>query len=96
MPIASGETPQEHRAQQRDQDQRDQHLLAVQRRRAGTGSPGCARVASAADRVIVMMKSVAAKPSSTSTKSLPAHLGRTRSSIAIEPWPCGLSRATRR
>jgi hypothetical protein len=52
--------------------------------------------ASAADRVIVMRKSVQAKPSITSTNSLPAHQGNDFSSIAIEPSPCGLSRATRR
>ena len=58
-------------------------------------STACA-VASAADRVIVIMKSVAAKPSSTSTKSLPPHQGSSRSSMAIEPSPRKLSRATRR
>ena len=52
--------------------------------------------ASAADKVIVIMKSVAANPSSTSTKSLPPHQGSRRSSIAIEPSPLKLSRATRR
>ena len=44
-------------------------------------------VASAADRVMVMMKSVAANPSSTSTNSLPPHQGSRRSSMAIEPSP---------
>ena len=58
-------------------------------------STTCA-VASAADRVIVIMKSVAANPSRASTKSLPLHHGSSRSSIAIEPSPCGLSAATRR
>ena len=53
-------------------------------------------VASAADRVMVMMKSVAAKPSRTSTNSLPFQNDSSRSSIAIEPSPCGLSAATRR
>ncbi len=53
-------------------------------------------VASAADSVIVTRRSVAAKPSSTSTKTLPAHHGRIRSSIAVEPSPLELSRATRR
>ena len=52
--------------------------------------------ASAADRVIVIMKSVAAKPSSTRTNSLPPHHGSSRSSIAIEPSPRKLSPATRR
>ncbi len=51
--------------------------------------------ASAADRVIVMMKSVAAKPSSASTNSLPFQKLSSRSSIAIEPSPWGLSSATR-
>jgi hypothetical protein len=58
-------------------------------------STACA-VASAAERVMVIMKSVAANPSSTSTKSLPPHQGSSRSSIAIEPSPRKLSRATRR
>ncbi len=53
-------------------------------------------LASAAERVIVMMKSVAAKPSSASTNSLPFQKLSSRSSIAIEPSPCGLSSATRR
>jgi hypothetical protein len=63
------------------------------------GTSGFSRtwaVASAAERVIVMMKSVATKPSSTRTKSLPCHQDSSRSSIAIEPSPCGLSAATRR
>jgi hypothetical protein len=46
--------------------------------------------------VIVMTKSVATNPSSTKTKSLPFHRDSNRSSIAIEPCPCGLSAATRR
>ena len=53
-------------------------------------------VASAADRVMVMMKSVAANPSRTRTNSLPFQNDSSRSSIAIEPWPCGLSSATLR
>ena len=53
-------------------------------------------VASAADSVIVIMKSVTANPSSTSTKSLPAHQGSSFSSIMIEPAPRKLSCATRR
>ena len=53
-------------------------------------------VASAADRVMVIRKSVAAKPSSTSTSSLPPHRGSNRWSIEIEPSPRKLSRATRR
>jgi hypothetical protein len=52
-------------------------------------------VASAADSVIVMTKSVVTKPSSTRTKNLPYQRRSRRSSIAIEPpWPYGLSRAT--
>ncbi|GAA3029470.1 hypothetical protein GCM10020000_02630 [Streptomyces olivoverticillatus] len=58
-------------------------------------STACAE-ASAADKVMVIMKSVAAKPSSTRTNSFPAHQGSSRSSMAIEPSPCGLSFATRR
>ena len=53
-------------------------------------------VASAADNVIVIMKSVAANPSRTSTNNLPFQKLSSRSSIAIEPSPCGLSTATRR
>ena len=45
---------------------------------------------------MVMTKSVAAKPSSTSTNSLPDHRPSNRSSMAIEPWPWGLCCATRR
>ena len=49
-------------------------------------STRCA-VASAADSVMVIRKSVAAKPSSARTSSLPSHLGSSRSSIAIDPSP---------
>lgn len=52
--------------------------------------------ASAADRVMVIRKSVAAKPSRASTNSLPFQNDSSRSSIAIEPAPCGLSSATLR
>ena len=50
----------------------------------------------AAESVIVMMKLVAAKPSSARTKSLPFQRESRCSSIEIEPSPCGLSSATRR
>ena len=53
-------------------------------------------MASAEERVIVMIQEVATKPSSTRTKILPRQNGSSRSSIATEPWPCGLSWATRR
>ena len=53
-------------------------------------------VASAVDSVIVMRKSVTAKPSSTSTSSFDHQYDSSRSSMATEPSPCGLSRATRR
>ena len=66
-------------------------------RNAGTcGFSTTWALASAAERVMVMMKSVSANPRSTSTKSLPRQNGSRRSSMAIEPWPCGLSSATRR
>ena len=52
--------------------------------------------ASAADRVMVIRKSVAAKPSRVRTNSLPFQNDSRRSSMAIEPSPCGLSSATRR
>ena len=66
-------------------------------RKSGTNgfSSRCA-VASAADSVIVITKSVAANPSRASTKNLPHHCGASFSSIAIEPCPYGLSSATRR
>ena len=44
-------------------------------------------VKGAADSEIVIMKSVAANPRRTSTRSLPAHQGSSRSSMAIEPSP---------
>ena len=45
---------------------------------------------------MVIMKSVAAKPSSTKTKILPCQNDINRSSMANEPSPFGLSDATRR
>ena len=42
-------------------------------------------VASAEDRVIVMIQEVATKPSSTRTKILPRQNGNNRSNIATEP-----------
>lgn len=45
---------------------------------------------------MVMRKSVAANPSRVRTNSLPFQKVSSRSSIAIEPWPCGLSSATLR
>ena len=53
-------------------------------------------VASAEDRVIVMIQEVATNPSKTSTNTLPFQNGSRSSSIATEPCPCGLSAATRR
>ena len=53
-------------------------------------------VASAADRVIVMIHEVATNPSRTSTNSFPHQNGSSRSSMATEPWPFGLSAATLR
>ena len=44
-------------------------------------------VASAADSVMVMMKSVRANPSRTSTKTLPRQRGSSSSSMAMLPWP---------
>jgi hypothetical protein len=43
-----------------------------------------------------MIQEVATKPSRASTNSLPHQNGSRSSSIATEPCPCGLSRATRR
>ena len=53
-------------------------------------------MASALDSVIVMIHEVTTKPSRTSTKSLPFQNDSSRSSMATEPWPPGLSCATRR
>ncbi len=52
-------------------------------------------VASAAERVIVITKPVATNPIRHSTSSLPCHQPSNRSSIEIEPSPCGLATATR-
>lgn len=53
-------------------------------------------VASAADNVIVMTKSVAAKPRRHNTKVFPRQRGSRSSSMEMLPWPCGLASATRR
>ena len=70
-------------------------LVAVQRA-ATNGFSTMWAVASAADSVIVMMKSVAAKPEQHEDEQLALQQRSSRSSMAIEPSPCGLSRATRR
>jgi hypothetical protein len=46
--------------------------------------------------VIVMIHDVATNPSSTSTNSVPHQKGSSRSNIATEPCPFGLSAATLR
>lgn len=51
---------------------------------------------SAAESVMVMVKSVAAKPSSTRMKILPHQFGRKLANMAMEPPPLKLSLATRR
>jgi len=53
-------------------------------------------VASAEDRVMVMIQEVATKPSRQRTSSLPPQNGSSLSSIAREPCPPGLSTATLR
>ena len=53
--------------------------------RIGFSTACCA--ASAADRVMVMTKSVAANPKRARTNIFPVHSGRSASSMAIEPWP---------
>ncbi len=53
-------------------------------------------VASAEDKVIVMIHEVATNPSRTSTNVFPRQNGSSFSNIATDPWPCGLSAATRR
>jgi hypothetical protein len=58
------------------------------------GFPVICAVASAADSVIVMMKSVAANPSRIRTNALPFHRGSSSSSIAMLPCPFGLAAAT--
>ena len=45
---------------------------------------------------MVMIQDVATNPSRMSTKIFPRQNGSSFSSIATEPWPCGLSCATRR
>ena len=60
------------------------------------GLPMMWAVASAAESVMVMTKSVAANPSRHSTNTLPRHRGSSSSSIEMLPWPCGLFSATRR
>ncbi len=58
-------------------------------------SAKCA-VASEADSVIVMIQAVATKPSSVRTVNLPRQNVNSRSSMATEPCPFGLSYATLR
>jgi hypothetical protein len=53
-------------------------------------------VASAAERVIVMIQAVATKPKRTSTNTLPFQNESRLSSMEMEPCPFGLSRATTR
>src|SRR5215217_3534758 len=45
---------------------------------------------------MVMIQEVATNPRRTNTNVLPRQNGSSFSSMAIEPWPCGLSAATRR
>lgn len=52
--------------------------------------------ASDADSVMVTIHDVSTNPSRASTNSFPRQNDSSRSSIATEPWPCGLSSATRR
>jgi hypothetical protein len=64
-----------------------------------SGVKGCSTmcaVASAAESVIVTTQPVATNPSRHRMSSLPFQKERRFSSIAIEPWPLGLSAATRR
>ena len=72
-------------AEERKQHDRDRPLIAQPDRRQGF-STRCA-AASAAESVIVMMKLVAANPSSDSTSALPFHLGNSFSRIRMLPWP---------
>ena len=53
-------------------------------------------VASADDKVMVMIHEVATKPEQDQHDVLPRQNGSSFSSIATDPWPCGLSAATRR
>lgn len=53
-------------------------------------------VASAPERVIVMIQEVATKPRSSRTKNLPRQNGSSFSNIATDPCPWGLSCATLR
>ena len=53
-------------------------------------------VASAAESVMVITKSVAANPSRIRTRALPRQRGSSCSRSEMLPWPCGLSAAMRR
>ena len=90
------EPGQEHRAEHQQQPDGEQHLLVGEDVAARTGSRTKCAVASAEDRVIVMIHEVATNPSRVSTNNLPRQNGSSRSSIATEPCPFGLSSATRR
>ena len=69
MPMASRKPLQEHRAQEGEEDEGDRHRM-VEPVRGTNGFSTMWAVASAAESVMVMMKSVRAKPSSTSTNDL--------------------------
>ncbi len=95
MPIASRK-PLRNTAPRAASSTRVIHRFAPCSRGGANGFSTTCAEASAADSVMVMMKSVAANPSSTRTSSFPAHHGSSRSSMAIEPSPFGLSLATLR
>ena len=89
------EAEQEHPAE--DEQQHTVMATACPCRTSGkNGFSSTWTEASAADSVIVMIHEVATKPSRTRTKTLPRQNGSRSSSIATDPCPCGLSRATRR
>ena len=88
------ETSKEDGAQPAEKKQSDEHLAGeplwgiriVYKMRRSIGSR---------ERVMVIIKSVDANPSRASTNALPPHLGKSFSSIAMDPWPFGLTLATR-
>ena len=86
------EAAQEDGAQQGQQEQRDRRRFGPAASRGRTGSRSACAVASAAESVMVIMKSVAAKPSRTRTSSFPPQRGNSRSSMAMEPFAARGSR----
>ncbi len=75
MPIASLKPLRKTAPRRAIRDERDGDLVAFEKAAGTNGFSSTCAVASAAERVMVTMKSVATNPSSTRTKSLPCHHG---------------------